>query len=120
MATPPLPSLSSSPLHNRNHLFGCRPLYFSVHHGSASALRLERVSAPPTPAISLTAQRLTPQVSGVKRDASPLVTLAIVTAATMLSEEGPIVFGASFSLRKQKRVKMNLKRVVCLFRVSLG
>jgi len=75
--------------------------------GSASAPRhragLGSADARPCPPPP---QRKTPQVSGVGRKVSPLVTLAITTAATTLLDEGTIVFGASFSRRKQKWVKM--------------
>jgi len=80
---------------------------------------VERASAPPTPAISITASAPNAMVLGVGHEVSPLVSLAIATAATALLGEGAIVFSASFSLRKQKRVQMNLKRVVRLLRVSL-
>jgi hypothetical protein len=49
------------------------------------------------------------QVSGVGREVFSLGALAITIVATALFEECAIVFGASFSRRKQKRAKMRFE-----------
>jgi hypothetical protein len=56
MATP-LPALSFPPLQNLNHFLGCRLLYFSANRWigiGTVASSVERVPAPPTPAVSVT------------------------------------------------------------------